>query len=98
MPMHAKGRRNRKQHRFISVAYTQTDPPGGSTADRGRSLLSAIALFAIVTYVVCYFVVFVGHVDSGGPTKPHGFLDPPQGIQISHKEGALLQATFFGIP
>ena len=61
MPMHANGRRNRKQHRFISVAYTQTDPPGGSIADRGRSLLSTIALFAIVTYVVCYFVVFVGH-------------------------------------
>jgi len=116
MPMHANGRRNRKQHRFISVAYTQTDPPGGSTADRGRSLLSTIALFAIVTYVVCYFVVFVGHdretcekpikpieVPFGlwtlvGPRNHMGSWTPPQGIQISHKERALLEATFFGMP
>ena len=34
----------REQHGFVTVAYTLTDPPRGSTGPGGRSLVSAIAL------------------------------------------------------
>jgi len=38
------------QHRFDTVAYAQTGPTR-ATLDRGRSLVSAVALFTILTLV-----------------------------------------------
>ena len=38
---------NRGKHGFHTAAYTQTRPPG-AVSNRGRSLLSTIALFAVV--------------------------------------------------